>query len=166
MGNGHSGNQKITAPVARREPVAALIPPGKLRTSILNTAVVEFQEKGSLSIQDAGTIIAEWMSSSLYKTQVFDIYERVLLQRVLEEQELGLTGGLDEKTTAEIGKLYGVEAIVTGTVSKFGNTISVVAKLIDTKTAKVMASADVKTSSVDAIPDVIDELAWELAKEP
>ncbi len=104
--------------------------------------------------------------SSLYKTQVFDIYERVLLQQVLEEQELGLTGALDEQTTAEIGKLYGVEAIVTGTVSKFGNIISVVAKLIDTKTAKVMATADVKTTSVDAIPGAMDELARELAKEP
>jgi len=85
---------------------------------------------------------------------------------VLDEQELGLTGALDEQTTAKIGKLYEVEAIVTGTVSKFGNTISLVAKLIDTKTAKVMATADVKTTSVDAIPGAIDELARDLAKEP
>ena len=142
-------------------------PSGKLRATVLNTAVVEFQEKGSLGIQDAGAIVAEWMSSSLYKTQVFDIYARgVLLQRVLEEQELGLTGALDEQTTAKIGKLYGVEAIVTGTVSKFGSTISVVAKLIDTETAKVIASSDVKTTSVDAIPGAMDRLARELAKEP
>ncbi|MCH7497702.1 MAG: hypothetical protein IH971_07625, partial [Candidatus Marinimicrobia bacterium] len=141
-------------------------PTVKLRTEVLNTAVVEFQEKGSLGIEDAGTIVAEWMSSSLYRTGTFSLYERVLLQKVLEEQELGLTGALDEQTTAEIGKVYGVEAIVTGTISKFGNTISVVVKLIDTNTAKVMAIADVKTESLSTIPDKIDELAWELAKEP
>jgi len=92
-----------------------------------------------LDIEDAGEIVAEWMSSSLHKTQVFDIYERVLLYKVLEEQDLGFTGAPDEKTIAEIGMIYGVEAIVTGTISKSGNTISVVAKLIDTETAKVIA---------------------------
>lgn len=106
------------------------------------------------------------MGSSLIKTGAFTLYERILLYKILEEQDLGLTGALDEKTTTEIGKLYGVEAIVTGTVSKFGNTISVVAKLIDTETAKVIASSDVKTTSVDAIPGAMDELARELAKEP
>ena len=143
-----------------------VFPGANLRATVLNTAIVEFQEKGSLGIKDAGAIVAEWMSSSLYKTQVFDIYERVLLYKILEEQDLGLTGALDEKTTAEIGKLYGVEAIVTGTVSKFGSTISVVAKLIDTETAKVIASSDVKTTSVDEIPGAMDRLAQELAKEP
>ena len=138
----------------------------ELRTSVLNTAIVEFQEKGNLDIEDAGEIVAGWMSSSLIKTGAFTLYERVLLYKVLEEQDLGLTGALDEQTTAEIGKLYGVEAIVTGTVSKFGNTISVVAKLIDTETAKVIASSDVKTTSVDAIPGAMDRLARELAKEP
>lgn len=159
---------KRSAPlrIASRERAATIMSPGKLRTTVLNTAVVEFQEKGSLSIQDAGYVIAEWMSGSLHKTQVFDIYERVLSYEVLEEQDLGFTGALDEKTTAEIGMIYGVEAIVTGTVSKFGNTISVVAKLIDTETAKVIASSDVKTTSVDEIPSAMDELAWELAKEP
>ena len=152
--------------IASREPAATLIPPVKLRTAVLNTAIVEFQEKGSLDIEDAGEIVAEWMSSSLLKTGAFTLYERVLLYKILEEQDLGLTGALDEKTTAEIGKLYGVEAIVTGTVSKFGNTISVVAKLIDTETAKVLASSDVKTTSVDEIPGAIDRLARELAKEP
>ena len=110
--------------------------------------------------------MAEWMSSSLIKTGAFTLYERVLLYKVLEEQDLGLTGALDEKTTAEIGMIYGVEAIVTGTVSKFGSTISVVAKLIDTETAKVIASSDVKTTSVDEIPGAMDRLAWELAEEP
>ena len=157
--------QPITS-IASREPAATLIPPGKLRTTVLNTAIVEFQEKGSLDIEDAGEIVAEWLSSSLIKTGAFTLYERVLLYKILEEQDLGLTGALDEQTTAEIGKLYGVEAIVTGTVSKFGSTISVVAKLIDTETAKVIASSDVKTTSVDEIPGAMDRLARELAKEP
>ncbi len=152
--------------IASRERATTLIPPGKPRTSVLNTAIVEFQEKGSLDIEDAGEIVAGWMSSSLIKTGAFTLYERVLLYKILEEQDLGLTGALDEKTTAQIGKIFGVEAIVTGTVSKFGSTISVVAKLIDTETAKVIASSDVKTTSVDEIPGAMDRLARELAKEP
>ena len=141
-------------------------PPVKLRTEVLNIAVVEFHEKGSLGIEDAGEIVAGWMNGSLHNTGVFILYERVLLQDVLAQQDIGLTGVMDESTTTEIGKLYGVEAIVTGTISKFANTFSIVARLIDTKTAKVIATADIKTKDIDAIAKATDGLAIELAKEP
>ncbi|MCH7573501.1 MAG: hypothetical protein IIA59_00070 [Candidatus Marinimicrobia bacterium] len=137
-----------------------------VQQDVLKVAVVAFQENGDLNIPDAGAIVTGWMSASLFQTGVFDLYERVLLPKVLEEQELELSGILNEKTTTEIGKLYGVEAIVTGSISKFGNTLSIVAKLIDTKTAKLIAIADVKTKDIDAIPGAVDELAWKLANAP
>lgn len=142
-----------------------LVSTERLRKQTLKTAVIEFEEKGNLSIQDAGEIVAELMSASLQKVGNFDLYERVLLQKVLHEQKLGASGLLNRKTTAGIGKLFGVEAIVTGTISKFGSTFSLVAKLIDTETAKVLASADVKTTQIDSIPFKTDDLAQLLALE-
>lgn len=150
-------------PMAGLSPWAGRPPSDKLRSTILNTAVVEFQSRGSLDVPDAGMIIAEWMSASLHRTEVFTLYERILLNEVLEEQELGLTGVLDEKTVTEIGEVYGVEAIVAGTVSKFGNTYSIVAKLIDTRTAKVIATGDIKSTGIDALANMMDQLAWQLA---
>ena len=66
--------------------------------------MVEFQEEGSLTIQDAGYVIAEWMSGSLHKPQVFDLYERVLLYKDLEERGLEFTGALDEKTITKLAR--------------------------------------------------------------
>ena len=101
----------------------------------------------------------------MHQTGVFILYERVLLQDVLEEQNMGLTGALDQSTTAQIGKIYGVDAIVTGIISKFGSTYSVMARLVDTKTAKVIATANINTKDLDAIAGMTDGLAIELAME-
>jgi curli production assembly/transport component CsgG len=73
----------------------------------------------------------------------FGVVERRRLNQVLEEQNLGETGILDESTVAEIERILGVDAIVTGTVTYFPTTneIEVGASVIHTRTALVFASA-------------------------
>jgi TolB-like protein len=149
------------------DPHAAKAQPGgppltRTATTVLKTAVVEFSEKGDLGIQDAGSIIAEWMTTALNKTGAFEVYERLSLSKLMEEHKLGQTGLLDDKTIAEIGRIRGVEAIITGSVLKFGNVISVTAKLIDVVTAKIIRSSDIKVNDVNAVSTEIDRLAREL----
>ena len=102
-------------------------------TGKMTVAVVEFQVKGDIGISDAGAIIAEWMISALVDTGKFILNERVLLAKVLEEQAFSASGLVDEETIAKAGQLFGVEAIVTGSVLQWGNTTSVTARLIDTR---------------------------------
>lgn len=135
----------------------------KIRREMLKVAVVDFAERGDLGVKDAGSSVAEWFTTALQKTGAFDIYERISMQKLMDEYKLGMTGIADEKTMAQIGKVRGVQAIVTGSVLKFQNTISLTVKLIDTETAKIIDSADIKTKSMDNIPLEIDNLAWELA---
>jgi len=122
-------------------------------------AVVEFDVMGDLGIPDAGAIIAEWMVSALGRTQTFDLKERVLLKKVLEEQQLAASGLLDDRAAAEIGKLYGVTGVVTGGVLRWGHTLSVTARLIDTTTGTILRTADLKVDNPDQIPGRMDELA-------
>jgi len=126
---------------------------------LMTVAVVEFDVKGDIGIKDAGAIIAEWMISAVDKTQQFNLKERVLLKKVLEEQEMGMSGLIDGKTAAKIGKLYGVKGLITGSVLKWGDTISVTARLIDTDNGSILKTADVKTTNVESIPHRINELA-------
>jgi TolB-like protein len=135
----------------------------KLREKVLKTAVVEFTERGDLGIQDAGAIIAEWMTTALNRTGAFEVYERLSLEKLMQEHKLGMSGLLEEETIAQIGKMRGVQAIVTGSVIKFGDIISVTAKLIDTETAKIIDSGDIKVSEANRISFEIDKLALELA---
>lgn len=136
-----------------------------LRKQIYKTAVVEFSELGDLNIPDAGKIVSDWMSTALNKTKVFEVYERISLSQLIEEHKLGVSGIADEETIAKIGKIHGVQAIVTGNISKFGNLISVNVKLIDVETAKILDSSNKKTEKMDEIPFLIDKLAMELATE-
>jgi len=131
----------------------------------LPVAVVEFDVMGELGIPDAGAIIAEWMISALGRTRSFDLKERVLLKKVLEEQQLAASGLLDDRAAAEIGKLYGVSGVVSGGVLRWGKTLSVTARLIDTTTGTILRTSDIKVDNPDQIPGRMDELARALVIE-
>ena len=98
-------------------------------------------------------------------TGVFDIYTRLSIKDIIKELEFQSTDFVDAKTAAKVGKVHGVEAIVTGSVIKFGDMYSVTVKLIDTETAKIIDSADVKAKSLEELSGKIDSLALELASE-
>ena len=51
------------------------------------------------------------------RTNVFVVVERERLDQVLKEMELGQTGLIDESQVGEVGKLLGVDAIITGQVN-------------------------------------------------
>lgn len=136
---------------------------GEPEPARLSVAIVEFDVMGDLGIPDAGSIIAEWMVSSIGRTEKFDLKERVLLKKVLAEQQLVLSGIVDEAMAARIGKVFGVQGVITGGVMRWGNTISVTARLIDTTSGTILKTADVKAGDVDAIPDRINDLARMIA---
>jgi hypothetical protein len=103
------------------------------------------------------------MIRAINKTGRFNLKERVLLKKILEEQELGMTGVIDQDLTAEIGKVYGVKGIITGSVLKWEDVISVTARLIHTETGSILKTAEIKTIHSRDIPDRIDELAIDIA---
>jgi TolB-like protein len=137
----------------------------KVRQQVMKAAVVEFSERGNLGIQDAGAIIAEWLTTALNKTGAFEVYERLSLSSIMQEHQLNQSGMLDDATIAEVGKMKGVEAIITGSIVKFGDIISVTAKVIDVETAKIIKSTDIKVNDINSISSEIEKLAWELARE-
>ncbi len=51
------------------------------------------------------------------RTNVFVVVERQRMEQILEEMKLGQSGLIDETQAAQVGKLLGVDAILTGTVN-------------------------------------------------
>lgn len=51
------------------------------------------------------------------RTNVFSIVERSQIAQVMQELQLGQTGAIDEAQAAQVGKMLGVDAIITGTVT-------------------------------------------------
>ena len=83
--------------------------------------------------------------------------------RITRASERGETGLLDPKTAAELGRLYGLDAVVTGGVYKLGDLITVTARLIDTKTASLLRSGQIQGKDIDTIQIKISELATMIA---
>jgi len=51
------------------------------------------------------------------RTNVFSVVERSRLQQVMNEMQLGQSGAINEAQAAQVGKLLGVDAIITGNLS-------------------------------------------------
>ncbi len=77
-------------------------------------AIADFQ--GS---EGSGNQIATLVQSILITTEYYDIVERDKLSRVMEEQNLGMAGIVDETTAVQVGKLLGVDAMIFGEVSRY-----------------------------------------------
>ena len=134
----------------------------------MTATVVEFSVRGDLDEQ-AGAIIADLMMSAIANSGRFTLKDRLPLSaasKIAKAQELGSTGLLDPKTAAELGRLYEVDAVVTGGVSKLGDLITVTARLIDTKTASLLASGQVQDKDIDAIQIKINDLAGMVLTPP
>ena len=74
----------------------------------------------------------------------FEIIERNLLKPVLDELKLSQTGVIEPNSAKELGKMTGVDAIVTGTIANLRLYVAVNCRLIQTETGEVFAAAKVK----------------------
>jgi curli biogenesis system outer membrane secretion channel CsgG len=78
----------------------------------------------------------------MVKLGKFKVIERQMLDNLLNELNLQGTGAVDPETTKKIGKVLGVEAIVTGTVLDVEDGMAEInARMIKTDTAEVLGSS-------------------------
>jgi hypothetical protein len=132
--------------------------------SAIRVGVVEFEEKNDIGLQNAGVIIAEWVVTELKQIGVYEVEERLFLESVLEEQNLMLSGVIDEDQAPEIGKIYGVDAILTGSVMKVGAEYSITGRIINVTTGSVMKTASVRTEFLGSLETEVTVLANALSE--
>ncbi len=129
----------------------------------MKVGVVEFEEISSIGLKNASKIIPALLSEELVKLDKYEITERLLLANVLKEQELAVSGIVDTKSAPRIGKIYGLEGVITGSYMKIGDTISISARLIKTETGKVITAGTVKMKNLDDLENKIEVLAYLLS---
>ena len=81
--------------------------------------VIDFANKTAYGSR-LGDSATDILVTELSKTGRFIVVERDKMSKLLEEQKLGLTGVIDPNTAARAGKILGLSAIMTGSVSQFG----------------------------------------------
>lgn len=81
--------------------------------------------------------IPDFLTSELSKSDRIIVVERNKLDRVLQEQALGLTGILDSSNVQEVGKLLNAQFIVQGTINQTNGKSRIDASIIKVKTGEV-----------------------------
>jgi TolB-like protein len=122
-------------------------------------AVLDFQMQGEqTNSKDMGKIVAEWLITGLVETGRFDVIERRLLEKLLEEQKLGVTGAIDPNSAAQLGKILGVRIIVSGTVTSLEGYTEINARLINVDSASIIAAEKVRASSAEKLRDLVTKI--------
>lgn len=82
--------------------------------------VVAFENKAPYAQQRIGDTATDILITELVKSGKFIVVERQKLDKIMEEQKLGQSGAIDPNTAAKVGKILGLNALVTGSISQFG----------------------------------------------
>ena len=121
------------------------------KTNKTKVAVVDFTDlKGNVT--ELGRFIAEELSVGLQIAgKNLEVVDRTHLQTLLKEHKLSSTGLVDPESSRKLGQIAGVDALITGTITPFGETIRLSAKIIDTESAKLIGANTGNIPATEAI---------------
>ncbi|MGH8003454.1 MAG: CsgG/HfaB family protein [Limisphaerales bacterium] len=103
-------------------------------------AIVDFTDmEGNTTY--AGRFLAEELSvllSNLGSRTQFEVVDRMRLKSLLKEQGLEATGWVDPSMGAKLKKAAGINAIVAGNLTPFGDSLHLSVKILDAGSAKIL----------------------------
>lgn len=136
-----AGNHLFAEPL---EKIAKKISAGAKELQNKKVAVLPFPYHDGRESQGS-TIISERLITKLVEQKKLDVIERSLMEKVLKELKLQASGAIDEQSAKQIGKILGVEAIVSGTLIDLGEKeVEVNARLIKTETGQILVATSGK----------------------
>jgi curli biogenesis system outer membrane secretion channel CsgG len=155
-------------------------------------AVLEFKNKADNQWWYRGGAEAaqDVFVTELVKSGKFRVIEREQLQALMQEKNLSLSGDIDPQTAIRAGKLLGLNYLLTGAITEYGNTdvsggargvyagkrkfvAAMNARLIDTETGEILwadearaEEASIKVSVFGAGGGVDDERMFDKVMKP
>jgi len=129
-------------------------------------AVMQFEGSGVNEITAKN--ITKRFSYELSKTKRFDLVEREMLEKILEEQKFQTASGcVADECAVEIGQMAGVSQIVVGGVDKILDSYSLNIRLIEVATGEIIYQDmdDYEGRVTDFIKVTIKNMALRMAAE-
>jgi curli biogenesis system outer membrane secretion channel CsgG len=127
-------------------------------------AIFTFEDSNKEEDQDeVGKSFSEMLTTALIQTECFQILERSQLDKILEEQALGLSGAIDENTAVDVGELLGIDAVVVGSCKIFDDQIEIDARIVDAQNGKAHLAASVSAEDESELRAASLGLAKKLA---
>lgn len=121
--------------------VNTISPPEIYLHGVEKIAILNFEDESSENYSywsnkmDHGAKLADYMTTKLlqedrgqkegkntyfdgFNTRFYTVIERNKLNEILKEQDLGMSGTIDEAQAVKVGKILGLDAIILGSVSR------------------------------------------------
>jgi curli biogenesis system outer membrane secretion channel CsgG len=112
--------------------------------------VVDFENKTTYGQNRLGTSASDILITELVKSNQFVVVERDRMNQIMQEQKLGMSGAIDPSTAAQVGKILGLNAIVTGSISQFGEETEGSEYLLTQSKAQVVkCTVDIRVVDVE-----------------
>lgn len=123
------------------ESMAARLAKGAVKLDSRRVAVLTFTYPDG-AISTGSSLVAETLTTQLVGRKKITVIERSQLSKILSEQRLELSGVTESSGTDKLGRILGVDAIVTGTLQDTLNgPTHVNARMIRATTGEVLAAA-------------------------
>jgi hypothetical protein len=135
--------------------------------SPLPTAVLDF-EASDRSLEKKGSEVGVLLNAMLSSKPSVILVERQQVEKVLAEQELGLSGTIAPESVAKVGALLGAKVLVTGRIFESDGKGYLVAKVIGTETGRVFGETMTAPSlnTLDAqVAGLAEKIATTLEKQ-
>ena len=128
---------------------------------ILTVAVFDFESKDE-PVRGLGPKVSAMLTATLSAEPQIITVERAELEKILGEQELGLSGTVSADTAAKVGHLTGAKVLVTGRVFKMDKDTVLLGKVISTETSRVYGDM-VTGTAASSIADLSGALSKKIA---
>ncbi len=120
-----ASGQSAATPAASATPAAAPAPTGrKKRVAIFDFDYATVQSSTSALFGtnvDVGKGISDLLVRHLVQDGTYSVIERKAMDKILGEQNFSNSDRANSNSAAKIGKILGVDAIVVGSITQFGN---------------------------------------------
>ncbi len=113
-----------------------------MRATATRIAILEFDAVNEEARQsNKGRIVSEKITTEAVKSDLFEVVERHLIQRILDENRFG-DSGISGTVAQQIGQLLGADAVMTGSVSQYKGELSIDARLINVADGRILMAEE------------------------
>lgn len=107
----------------------------------LSMTILPFDQSGEIS--ELSISFQDSLIHALVNQNRFRVIERDRLETILREQKLSRTELIEKDTALKLGRLIAARSVLTGRIIATRPGVEVVARLIDSETSEILATADV-----------------------
>jgi len=158
----------LPAQTATTEPAAPKPAAAKPRPVLRTVAVLGYEVKwidDPAERKELGEVLSTIVSDRLSAMDDLVIVERVEIEKLLAEQQLNLSGLVDERNRVKIGKLLGARFLLWGRGFKVGEQIYITTKAINVETGQfkgIIVQLPAGSGIAEVFTAVCDELVKKL----